>query len=821
MNRSTRITSVVCVLVSAVLAAGGPASAQFSADDAKCRATVAKAGGKLAKTILKSFASCHKARNADESLVGTDCNDAATADLSEKLPAAITKFTSSVTGACPTQSPSSLLYETCPFPCAETVPALTDFGDVAECLACVATSQLEAFSLRAFSEPDPTLEKEVAACHKSITGIGSKLVTSIVKSVSKCQSQAEKNGETSITDCTQTSYDSLVADALENATTALETKNCSALALPNTRLDACDLPSTVAELASCVVATADADAQFLASALLALPEGLVSTTTTSTTMPTTTTLPPADPDCPAFVDIEIYSRDTHEACTSNGDCTAPRTCDTVGGTCSSPTKTDFGWSGLGHDLDSNTGSRVRLDLNCEGPAAPGCGTCTVTGVNPEPGNCRCANDIRTVCDDPFSTAAECGGSECRCYLGTPTPVSSGGAPFCMIQRLAADITGSVDVDSGASELSASLRTQVNLGLAVAAPCPTCGGTCTDNPAQLCVRDADCVAGTCTLDPVAGDGVRGGTCTSGTTSTGLSCDVAATNASYPAFPAADGGSGYSLDCMTDAGYNVSGHGLAITLEQGTGASSLAANVSCGGVLSGEDCTCLVCSNEPSIPCNDHSDCAGQQGKCSLATGSNPARCDANADCLARDAGACHPGILRCINATSVMCNANADCDSVHLGTCTPSTCSEDGSAGFVAPNGCDGFLCTDLGGGEGECTDGPDVRFCDNVVQANGGGIFACSTNDDCAPGVVGVDAGDCTIEKRSECYPDPVSASGSAHPLHPVTAATYCAPPTVSAGVNAASGLPGPVRTVQQTSITSYCASDPGVVYTPGGGSCP
>jgi hypothetical protein len=818
MNRSTRITSVICVLASVVLTAGA-ASAQFSADDAKCRAMVAKAGAKLTRTILKSFAACHKSRNADEDLVGTDCNDAASADRAEKLPGALSKFASTVTGACPTQSPSSLLYETCPAPCAETVPALADFGDVADCLACVATSQLEAFSLQAFSEPDPTLEKEVAACHKSITGIGSKLVTSIVKSVARCQAAAEKSGSTSVTDCTQTSYDSLVAEALADATTALETRHCGALTLPNTRLDACSLPSTVAELASCVVATADADAQFLAAALLALPEGLVPTTSTTTS--TTTTLAPGDPECPALADVAIYSRNTNQACTSNGDCAAPRTCDTVLGECTSATQVDFGWTGYGHDLDGNDGRLVRLDLHCAGPAAPGCGTCTVTGVNPEPGNCRCANDIRVLCDDPFQPAAECGGSVCQCYLGAPTPFVGGGTPFCMMQRLSSDVGGSVDVDSGASSLSASLRNVVHLGISVTSPCPPCGGTCTDNPSQLCTRDEECVAGTCTLDPVAGDGVRGGVCTDGVTSLGLSCDVAAANSSLPAFPGSDGGSGYSLDCMTDGGRNISGSGLAITLDQSTGASPMSAVVPCGGFLPGEDCFCQVCSAEPGVACNADSDCAAQLGKCSLATGFNAARCDDNADCLGADAGACNTSLQRCSSATSLFCASNADCDSVHLGSCAPSTCQGRGSGTDPQPNSCDDLLCSDVGGGEGECTNGPDVTFCDNVVHADGRGLFLCSTNDDCTPAVLGVDAGDCALTKRLECFLDPIPASGSADPDYPVVAATYCSPPTANQGVNAVSGLPGPVRTVQQTSLTTYCGSDPDVVYTPGGGSCP
>jgi hypothetical protein len=819
MNTTTRITPVICTLASVFLFAATPASAQFSAEDAKCRATVAKAGTKLTKTVLKAFSSCHKARNADDTLIPTDCNDAASADLGEKLPGALTKFTSSVTNACPTQSPSSLLYETCPAPCATDVPALADFEDVAECLACVATAQLEVFSHAAFSEPDPTLEKQAAACHRSITTVGSKLVTSILKSVVKCQASAEKDGAISVTECTQTSYDSLVADALADATTALETKHCAALTLPNSRLDACSFPSTVAELASCVVETANTDAQFLSAALLALPDGLVSTTTTTTTIPTTTTLPPGDPDCPAFADVSIYSRDTLQACTTNGDCTAPRTCDTVAGRCSSPTETDLGWTGLAHDLDTNTGARLRLNLGCEGPAAPGCGTCTVAGVNPEPGNCRCANDPRTVCDNPLTTASECGGSACNCYLGAPTPISAGGTPFCVLPRLASNVVGSVNVDTGDSELSANLRSVVYLGTGVRQPCPTCGGTCSDNSSQVCDRDADCVAGTCTLDPIADDGVRGGTCTEGA-SVGLPCDVTAMNASLPAYPASDGGSGYSLDCMPSPGMNISGFGLSLTLEQGTGASALAANVPCGPLTPGEDCPCLVCSGEPTVACNAESDCSAQQGRCSFGTGNNAARCDANADCNGRDAGSC-TSLFRCSGALVISCASNADCDFVNLGPCTPSTCSARGSGNYPLPNECEDLLCDDLGGGEGECTTGPDFRFCDNVVHANGRGIYLCSTNDDCLVSSIGIDGGACTMTERAACFLDPITASGTAHPDFPVTAATYCSPPTVNAGVNAVSGLPGPVRARQQTSLTSYCASDPDVVYTPGVGGCP
>jgi hypothetical protein len=818
MSVTTRATSVACLTAMAFLLASGPACA-FTPEEVKCRAAVAKAGTRLARTVLKSFATCHKQRNADPELDATDCNDATTGDLQDKLPSAIERFTLAVSDACPTQSPASLLYVECPGSCAEAVPALADFGDVGDCLACVVAEQLETFSAAAFSEPDPTLEPSDAACHKSITQVGSKLVTSILKTVSRCQASAEKGGASTTTACTDTNYAELVAGAVLDATAALETR-CGAVALPNTRLDACSLPDTIGELASCVVGTSGSSAQVLTSLLLALPEITTTTIATTTTTTTSTTLPPSDPECPATADVVVYSRETNQTCTTNGDCAAPRVCGDAG-RCVTGTDLDMGWVGLAHDLDENSGDRIRLDLNCPGPADPGCGTCTVTGVNPQPGNCRCANDTRVACNDPLSPSSpDCAGGACNCYFGAPTPVTAQGTPTCLVRRFDTDAAGSIDVDSGATALSAQVRLSVHLGAAVTQPCPTCGGTCTDDTSRFCDRDEDCVAGTCTLDALAGDGTRGGTCTGGA-SAGLSCDVASTNASYPAYPSATGGSGYSLDCMPSPGTNISGAGLKIDLEQSTGTETLAFGLSCGGVAPDEDCACLVCSADPTVACEADSDCSGQQGKCTLATGSSANRCDDDSDCDAADAGVCRPTILRCSNATSFVCATNADCDTLDLGSCAASTCTSRSFGNQPLPNDCVDLACGDAGGGEGECTTGPDLRYCDGMLRAEGAGIYGCSDNVDCDVPNIGVDAGNCTLSARNECFLDPIVATGAADAEFPVLAAAYCSPPTSNAGINAVTGLPGPVRSVQQTSLTTYCGSNPAVVYTPGAGGCP
>lgn len=198
-----------------------------------------------------------------------------------------------------------------------------------------------------------------------------------------------------------------------------------------------------------------------------------------------------------------------------------------------------------------------------------------------------------------------------------------------------------------------------------------------------------------------------------------------------------------------------------------------------------------------------------------------RCDNDAECAGVNAGPCLSSIDRCQLALGILCDSDADCASVDVGPCNPSTCSSDGIAGAPSsPNTCDDWLCSDAGGGEGECTTGPDYGFCDGVLRANGDGVILCGIDDDCSPGVIGVDGGSCSLVERQECFLDSIVATGAAHTEFPRTAATFCLPPTGSSGVNSITGLPGPARMISQRSTNSYCASNPLIPYAPGSG-CP
>jgi cysteine-rich repeat protein len=574
--------------------------------------------------------------------------------------------------------------------------------------------------------------------------------------------------------------------------------------------------------------------------------------------------------CPGAGELTLFSG-TGPNCATNGDCIVGN-CDPGLGRCVTVTELDSGWNGLAHDADINDVTVTRGFLDC--PATgPVCGECEVAGVDPSGGNCRCSADNKTLCDETFSKDSDCdfGGcaskvcdddpqsrscnedadcfdealgnlgdckgtcsgndsvicrtddvcqeSDCLCFFGSPFPLSSGGTPACVVNRFFEDITGTGNVDTGQGAISANLRTQVFLGEANQQPCPVCGGRCEGDESTLCLFDEECgVDGVCLTDEIVNDGVRGGTCVDGADD-GTPCDVNAVNTSFPARSKSAGGGGYSLDCMPTIGKNVSGVGLVINLTQKTGIVEMAAQVPCGtdpSLL----CPCKMCTADTTVPCNSDSDCAGQVANCSTVTRVD---CVVDDDCASVDAGPCisvGPS-NRCSGNFSERCTTNGDCENLPGGTCNQPSCASVGAGNAVQPNQCSDGVCVDQGGGEGECNVGPNERTCDGLVRANGNGILGCGTNADCGPGVIGLDGGNCTLERRRECFLDPIVAVGAADPNMAIGAAAFCVPPTSSAGINGAAGLPGPGRIVNQSTAITFCAEDPDSVYTPGVGGCP
>jgi hypothetical protein len=372
------------------------------------------------------------------------------------------------------------------------------------------------------------------------------------------------------------------------------------------------------------------------------------------------------------------------------------------------TEVDVGWKGFTHSFDPASGSAMTFALDCAAANAP-CGTCDVTGMDPAAGNCRCANNTRTVCDEPgVADADDCGGAQCQCFVRVPSPVVAGGTAVCTVGVATNDPTGTWNLETGAGDVHIVERLKIFNGSSLFAPCPTCDG---DTP---------------------GDGMADGLCNGGQ-SNGLACEA---HASDPTFPYPGGGF-YSIDCMPITGANITGNGLLLSHTETTGTSTLTAALPCSAPNGSLSCACMVCSLDE-----------------------------------------------------NVGCSSNTDCAAVSAGTCTSL-----GSGVATRPDNCSvSGECSIDGNGEGTCPSDFNMH-CDGIVEEDGRPLISCSSNVDCDMWAEpGIEPGNCTLPKFTECFDSTISATGVADPAEPRTVATTCVPPTSNGSVNGVVGLPGPGR---------------------------
>ncbi|MFN2375597.1 MAG: hypothetical protein ABR538_03620, partial [Candidatus Binatia bacterium] len=239
----------------------------------------------------------------------------------------------------------------------------------------------------------------------------------------------------------------------------------------------------------------------------------------------------------------------------------------------------------------------------------------------------------------------------------------------------------------------------------------------------------------------------------------------------------GGGLYSIDCQPDVGKNVSGQGLKIQLDQTTGLSSITAALDCDGAGPLSDlCPCKVCSNDTNEPCSSDAQCQTLPSTCGGVTQppNGILSCFVDADCQNKSAGVCTAlSNTRCSLDFGQVCNGNdALCQNLDQGPCAPSFCNAIGAAGVTPkPNDCAGGLCSDTGGGEGECTTAPDDGYCDGLVRADGTGMKSCTANADCTAGL-----GACTQVDRRDCFLDTIEAVGAPDPEFPIAGAVFCIP---------------------------------------------
>ncbi|MFZ5478246.1 MAG: hypothetical protein ACOZNI_15875, partial [Myxococcota bacterium] len=121
---------------------------------------------------------------------------------------------------------------------------------------------------------------------------------------------------------------------------------------------------------------------------------------------------------------------------------------------------DTGWTGIAHDsstVDDALVAVARLEGCDVSPGSPTCGQCQLDGPVEFPGpakNCVCfdlanADASSLAFCDPEAAGACAGAETCECFLGPPLPISSGGVPVCVTNRLTGPISGTANIaDSG-------------------------------------------------------------------------------------------------------------------------------------------------------------------------------------------------------------------------------------------------------------------------------------------------------------------------------------------------------------------------------------
>jgi hypothetical protein len=357
---------------------------------------------------------------------------------------------------------------------------------------------------------------------------------------------------------------------------------------------------------------------------------------------TTTTLPPSD--CP----IEFQLTPSTRALSTTG-----------------AAGFEIGYSGLGHDRDVAGGRAIALNVTCEREEAP-CGSCTIDGLAAV--DARCADSPSVSCNVIDAPDQECGGGLCHAYFLPPLHNLWGGGPSCFIERLTADVSGTIDNESGAAELGVALAGDMYFGVSPTQPCPVCKG-----------------------DGAPNDGRKEGKCVGGI-SGGDECDA---NGVDPTF------GNTSFDCLPGAAMLGSTTPVTRRLQLSTAGDTLSYSLPCDFPNQHLACPCATCAGDTSVACASDADCtaAGTTGPCGRRGAGalrKPNVCDGNACADTGDGihGTCATGpdelfcdgMLFAHGAPYLPCLTNADCaaiDEACAGDCGECTITKR-RACFVDP-----------------------------------------------------------------------------------------------------------------------------------------
>lgn len=634
-------------------------SLALTSDETACRAGTAKAITKYSGLVAKTMLKCQARRSKGQLPLTVDCNDPMQADLADKLGRARDAAKGSILEDCATADSLLPAYMGCPQPAAGAddggaTGGIDDFGEVADCLIALADARMSDLASDAEGLPSEPLLDPLRKCQAALGKGGVKVVRTYLRESARCQRDFDASGGPNTYGCDGMDPKGRILKSRLRAVDKGE-RSCSYSPEVIRKLNAC--ADDAANLLICVDASSEDNGRNLARSVYEL-DGGTSVTTTTTTLPgaTTTTLPvtacgDSAPTCDGACDTGETCQASGESCACVPDDTGPcapativRTIHGKYGAFPSQTSLSTGWSGSAHDVEIPDGTGDVVDVTCDET----CQSCDVS-LNVRPGdptsNCRCTSDPQQTCtvingSDPSS----CGSLDptCRCYFGSPLPLSSGGTPACVVNRIREDYSGTMDLRTGEWSDTIRLAAVVYLGLSTTAPCPTCNG-----------------------DPVPNDGVRGGTCSGGLG--GGSCDANGVHATFGAT---------SWDCLPASAANISGAGLLIDLHSSTGEQSLAATLPCD-TPGGADCHCRICSGNGNLGCSSDAECAAAgAGTCTDGGGAGVVlnqcdgfACGANGRCVSGPVDTYCSGTVHPDGRGFVPCTGDGDCTASGGGTCS--------------------------------------------------------------------------------------------------------------------------------------------------------